>query len=123
MISNWVLVALGGGLGAVLRFAVSEAIPSEGVPWATLSVNLVGSLLLGAMTAAVATQVMSESQAMFLGMGLLGAFTTMSTYSVETIGLIEDGKWRVAVAYVLLTAAAGPILAWIGWKSGNAMLA
>ncbi len=123
MISNWVLVALGGGLGAVLRFAVSEAIPSEDVPWATLSVNLVGSLLLGAMTAAVATQVMSESQAMFLGMGLLGAFTTMSTYSVETIGLIEDGKWRIAVAYVLLTAAAGPMLAWIGWKSGSAMLA
>lgn len=123
MISNWVLVALGGGLGAVLRFAVSEAIPSEDVPWATLSVNLVGSLLLGAMTAAVATQVMSESQAMFLGMGLLGAFTTMSTYSVETIGLIEDGKWRIAAAYVLLTAAAGPVLAWIGWKSGHAMLA
>ena len=71
MISNWVLVALGGGLGAVLRFAVSEAIPSEDVPWATLSVNLVGSLLLGAMTAAVATQVMSESQAMFLGLSLI----------------------------------------------------
>ena len=121
MLSNWMLVALGGALGAVLRFYISESMPDADFPWATLSVNLVGSLLLGAVTAATLTNALSEPQALLLGVGLLGAFTTMSTFSVETIALMEAGQWRLAGTYVVVSAVIGPLLAWVGWKGGQAV--
>ncbi len=121
MLSNWMLVALGGALGAVLRFYISESMPDADFPWATLSVNLVGSLLLGAVTAATLSNALSEPQALLLGVGLLGAFTTMSTFSVETITLMETGQWRLAGTYVVVSAVIGPLLAWLGWKGGQAV--
>jgi len=121
MLSNWMLVALGGALGAVLRFYISESMPDADFPWATLSVNLVGSLLLGAVTAATLSNALSEPQALLLGVGLLGAFTTMSTFSVETITLMEAGQWRLAGTYVVVSAVIGPLLAWVGWKGGQAV--
>ena len=122
MLSNWLLVALGGATGAVLRFYISETLPSSSFPWATLSVNLVGSFLLGVVASAALTQVISESQALLLGVGFLGAFTTMSTFSLETITLVEQGQWRTAGIYVALSSLVGPILAWTGWKGGQALL-
>ena len=121
MLSNWLLVACGGATGAVLRFYISETMPASSFPWATLSINLVGSLLLGVVASAALAQVLTESQALLLGVGFLGAFTTMSTFSVETITLIEQGEWRTASVYVVLSTLAGPLLAWVGWKGGHAL--
>lgn len=123
MLSHWLLVALGGAIGAVLRFYVSETIASETFPWATLSVNLVGSFLLGIVMAATVSNVLGEAQAMLLGIGVLGAFTTMSTFSVETVMMMEDGRWRTAGIYVATSAMIGPLLAWLGWKTGHTWLA
>lgn len=117
MVSNWLLVAVGGAAGAVLRVYLSETIPSSGFPWATLSVNLVGSLLLGAITAAALTNVVDEAAALMLGAGFLGAFTTMSTFSVETIALVDEGRWSAAGAYVIFSGLVCPIFAFLGWKS------
>ena len=122
MLSNWMLVAIGGAIGAVMRFYVSETVPTSTFPWATLGVNLVGSLLLGTVAAGALTSVLSESQALLLGAGLLGAFTTMSTFSVETITLVEAGEWRAATTYVMVSAVGGPLLALGGWKSGQAVM-
>jgi len=119
MLSHWLLVAMGGAIGAVLRFYISETLPSEAFPWATLSVNLVGSFLLGVVMAATVSNVLGETQALFLGIGVLGAFTTMSTFSFETMTMMEAGRWRVAGFYVMLSAVVGPLLAWFGWKSGQ----
>ena len=121
MFSNWMLVAVGGAVGALLRFSISEATPDTGFPWATLSVNLVGSLLLGLVAAATLTNALSESQALLLGVGLLGSFTTMSTFSVETITMMEAGHWGRAGTYVLASAVLGPVLALAGWKGGQAI--
>ena len=60
MLSHWMLVAVGGAAGAVLRFYLSETIPSDSFPWATLSVNLLGSFLLGIVAAAGLVQVNAE---------------------------------------------------------------
>jgi CrcB protein len=119
MVSHWLLVALGGAVGAVLRFYISETFPSEAFPWATLSVNLVGSFLLGIVMAATVANALGEAEALLLGVGVLGAFTTMSTFSVETMMMMEDGRWRTAGIYVMLSAVVGPLLAWIGWKNGQ----
>lgn len=120
MLSNWVLVGLGGACGAVLRYAVSVSLPSEGFPWATLTVNLVGSLLLGALTALVATQTMSEQHALLLGIGVLGSFTTLSTFSVEAVTMASEAKWASLGVYVLLTSVLAPLLALVGWKGAEA---
>jgi len=77
MVQDWALVALGGALGALLRFAVTEQVGSSTSPWGTLTVNLVGSLALGALSVGLARSVGSGGQALLFGTGLLGAFTTM----------------------------------------------
>ena len=123
MLSHWFLVALGGAVGAVLRFYLSETLPSETFPWATLSVNLVVSFLLGIVMAATLVDALGETEALLLGVGLLGAFTTMSTFSVETVMMMEDGQWRLASLYVVVSAVVGPFLAWFGWKGGQTWFA
>ena len=89
MVSDVVLVAVGGAVGAVLRWYVAESMASEPFPWATLMVNLVGSVLLGASTALLAANVLTEQQALLLGVGVLGGFTTLSTFSMETALLMD----------------------------------
>ncbi len=122
MVSQWLLVALGGGAGAVLRFYISETVPSQAFPWATLSVNLVGSFLLGVVMAASLLNILGETEALLLGMGLLGGFTTMSTFSVETMMMADEGRWMAAATYCLVSTSIGPLLAWVGWKGGQAWL-
>ena len=123
MVQDWALVAFGGALGAVLRFAVMEQVGSTTSPWGTLTVNLVGSVALGALSAALALSVVSEGQALLFGTGLLGAFTTMSTFSMDTVRLAQEGAWSSTVGYVVATAVFGPLLAWVGWKVTHAGLA
>ena len=123
MVQDWALVAFGGALGAVLRFTVMEQVGSSTSPWGTLTVNLVGSVALGALSAALALSVVSEGQALLFGTGLLGAFTTMSTFSMDTVRLAQEGAWSSTVGYVVATAVFGPLLAWMGWKVTHAGLA
>jgi len=123
MLSNWAMVGLGGAVGAMLRFYISETMPADSFPWGTLSVNLAGAVLLGVLTAAVAAQTLSETHALFLGVGLLGAFTTMSTFSVEAAMLFDEGRWTALVAYVTVTGVVGPLFALLSWKGTQHWLA
>lgn len=123
MVHDWLVVGFGGALGAVLRFIVAEQWPADEAPWATLTVNLTGSLVLGAVAAAVALSVLSDQQALLLGTGLLGAFTTMSAFSMDAVRLMQDGAWGTGAAYVMITAVGGPVLAFLGWRGVHAALA
>ena len=91
------IVALGGSLGATLRYAVSEWVSVDSFPYATLSVNLVGSFLLGVLAVGLAQNLLSANMALLLGTGVLGAFTTMSTFSVETVQMFEQGDGSSAI--------------------------
>lgn len=122
MVSDWIAVAAGGALGALLRFWVSESMPSDSFPWGTLTVNLVGSILLGVVTAAVAVNTLSDTQALLFGTGLLGAFTTLSTFSIESATLWNEQRWTELAGYISATALAGPALALLGWKATEALL-
>tara|TARA_B100001778_G_scaffold193777_1_gene159716 strand:- start:1030 stop:1383 length:354 start_codon:yes stop_codon:yes gene_type:complete len=115
-VNSYIAVALGGAIGATLRFAVSEWV---GNPQGTLVVNAVGSLLLGICMAALATEMISKELTLFIGTGILGAFTTMSTFSVETIEMWNDDSTK-AIGYVLLTMLLCPLLALAGWKAFEA---
>ena len=103
------LVALGGAFGAALRYAVSEFLTSDTFPYATLSVNLVGSFLLGILTVGLAQNLLTSNMALLLGTGVLGAFTTMSTFSVETIQMFDQGDTASAMVYVLITMMLCPV--------------
>ena len=116
----YLLAALGGGLGALARWGLSLGIPSAGGwPWATLLVNLTGCLLLGALHAVLVLRSPEPSWARpFLGVGVLGGYTTYSTFAVEVVHLVDDGAGALAAGYVLasvgggvLAVAAGSLLA------------
>lgn len=115
------LVGLGGAIGSVARWAISEAMPTSSnadVPWATVLVNLLGALLLGALMSSANSSVETET-ILFLGTGLLGAFTTMSTFGFETTRLLQEGSNVSAVIYIALNLLA-PLAAWIGWTMTEA---
>ena len=116
-----VLVGVGGAIGSVARWGVSEAMPADGtseVPWATIVVNLFGTFVLGAM---IAGALQTETLLLF-GTGMLGGFTTMSTFGVETVRLIESGSSSAASIYIALNLLA-PLTAWLGWRLSEAFLA
>tara|TARA_B110000967_G_C18879123_1_gene559992 strand:+ start:2232 stop:2603 length:372 start_codon:yes stop_codon:yes gene_type:complete len=121
MLQQLGIVALGGALGATLRYAVSEWVSVDSFPYATLSVNLIGSFLLGVLAVGLAQNLLSANLALLLGTGVLGAFTTMSTFSVETVQMFEQGQGSSAIVYVVLTMILGPILALLGWKIGESI--
>ena len=122
MLQQVFMVALGGGIGAALRYLTSEWISNEGFPYATLAVNLVGSFLMGTLAIALAEQVISKDLALLFGTGLLGGLTTMSAFSVETIRLIEEQQTGIAASYVGLTMVLCPLLAFIGWRLSETIL-
>jgi CrcB protein len=101
----------------------TEGVSNEGFPYATLAVNLVGSFLMGALAIALAEQVISRDLALLFGTGLLGGLTTMSAFSVETIRLIEEQQTSIAASYVGLTMVLCPLLALLGWRLSETILA
>ncbi|MCW2701540.1 MAG: crcB2 [Blastococcus sp.] len=106
----YVLAALGGALGALLRWAVAEALPVSAVgwPWATLLVNLSGCFLLGMLSAFLAGRSPEPSWARpFLGVGVLGGYTTYSTFAVEVVSRAEEGALLLAAGYLLLSVVGG----------------
>lgn len=104
-------VSLGGAVGALLRWAVGEAAPTGGgISWATGAINVLGCLVLAALPVLGAVR-RSPTLARFLGPGVLGGFTTVSTMAIETVDLVETGDPVLAGAYaagtlVLCLAAA-----------------
>lgn len=109
---NWLLVAVGGGLGAVARYALSGWIlpftVQQKFPWPTFAVNLLGCLIAGLLFALAAKHdVLSPNLRLFLFTGLLGGFTTFSAFGLETAHLLKRGDVGVAAAYVLFSVLCG----------------
>lgn len=95
------LVGLGGAVGATLRHGVGQALDSDVFPYGTLAVNVVGSAVLAGVTALAA----GSSVALFLGVGVCGAFTTFSGFAVETVRMWETGARYRAVGNAVGTLA------------------
>jgi CrcB protein len=111
------VIAIGGMLGATARFAVVEALPTEAgrFPWATFWVNLSGSLVLGfALILLLERFPPTRYIRPFLATGILGAYTTTSTYLVETAVLIQDGHAVTGLTYGIGSLVAGLFLAYAG---------
>ena len=112
-----VSVALGGVLGAEARHAVGLLLPHDpgSFPWATLLVNVSGCLLLGALMAGLSTVPVAPRLARpFLGVGVLGGYTTFSAYALEARGLVAAGRAGLALGYVAATLVAAVVAVWAG---------
>ena len=121
MILKIALVAVAGALGAVLRYGVSglvQRITGEGFPLGTLVVNALGCFVAGFLTGALmsSTQQMREEVRVALFIGLLGGFTTYSTFAKESLAMVNDGEWARVGAYVLLTNALCLVGVWVGYR-------
>jgi len=97
---NALFVFLGGGIGSVLRYLVGMCIGSAAFPWATFAVNAVGSLSIGLFGGWASRFGWGEALRLSLMTGLCGGFTTFSTFSKESLALIESGRYGLFVLYV-----------------------
>ena len=104
-----VLVMLGGAIGAGLRYGVGLAAPralGAEFPWATLIVNLLGGLAAGLLLGfLLARGEQADPWRLFLGVGLLGGFTTFSAFSAETAWMLQRGQFSAAALYILASVA------------------
>lgn len=99
-------VGLGGFAGASGRYLLSSAFVSanQRFPWITLAINLIGSFLIGIVAEFAARTGSSDSGlTLFLKVGLCGGFTTFSSFSLEMLGLLEQGRTAAGVGYALLS--------------------
>lgn len=104
MMANFFWVALGGAIGSMGRYGISLLLvnATKSFPFATLTVNIVGSFLLGLLVMSQQQQQLGQHGFLLLGVGVLGAFTTFSTFSVEVILLAQQGEWVKAVLFAAL---------------------
>jgi CrcB protein len=120
---TYLLAALGGALGASARWAVASALPSSpgGWPWATLLVNLSGCLLIGVLLAVLlARYATSPWLRPFLATGVLGGYTTYSTFAVDTVALVDAGRPALAAGYVAASVLGGVLAVVAGLLAGRA---
>ncbi|WP_245687084.1 fluoride efflux transporter FluC [Streptacidiphilus griseoplanus] len=116
------VIALGGGIGSLGRYGLARALPTPpgGFPWATFVTNVAGSFALGLLMVYV-LDVWPPSRHVrpFLGVGVLGGFTTFSTYTVETRGLLAAHSWALAGTYAFASLAVGLAAVWAGGALGR----
>jgi fluoride exporter len=114
-------VAVAGAVGALLRWRVGVAIGLRSFPWATLAVNVVGCFALAVVLAGPAMSRWSPTTSTAIAVGLLGSFTTFSTFGWETHTLLRTDEIGRAAAYVGLSLAGGLVATALGWVVGRAV--
>jgi len=120
------LVVAGAAVGAPLRYLSDRAIQSRHdtvFPWGTFTVNVIGSLILGILAGAATAGGASPQVQLALGTGFCGALTTYSTFSYETLRLLEDDSRLFAAANVVASIVAGLGAAFVGVAIGQAIWA
>ncbi|MCP4151355.1 MAG: fluoride efflux transporter CrcB [bacterium] len=124
LIKELSIVGMGGFMGAILRYLVSgwaQTLSKSGFPFGTLAVNLIGSFVLGFVTGLSRHVIISPEIRMLVGIGMLGAFTTFSTFSYETMMLLREGAFLNAFLNIGVSLLAGLILVYLGYITGRAV--
>lgn len=120
---RYVLIALGGAIGALARFAVGSYVGNRmgtRFPYGTMLINLTGSFLIGVAMTVIAERASVNRNIVYLvPIGFIGAYTTFSTFEFETIRLVQDGQVFAAFANVGLSVLIGFAMVWLGVVAGR----
>jgi fluoride exporter len=120
---NYLLVFLGGGIGATARYWLQGIVyrfTGAGFPYGTLAVNILGCLCIGLLMAVFEERfVVNPSLRTFLTIGILGGFTTFSSFSFETLALLRDGELLLGCANVAVSVLTCLIASWVGMVIGE----
>ncbi|MGG2073493.1 MULTISPECIES: fluoride efflux transporter CrcB [Lysinibacillus] len=109
---SFIAVGIGGIFGAISRYSLSVIIPNTGpFPLTTLFINLLGCFCLAWLFTSFTKR---TPIVLGIGTGFCGAFTTFSTFSLETLLLLENGEWLQAILYVVVSVVGGLACAWLG---------
>lgn len=111
------LVMAGGALGAAMRFHFvrwTDALTGAGWPAGTFMVNVTGGLLIGLLAGILQKKGLADGWRLFLGVGILGGFTTFSAFSLEMMDLIQQGRWMGSAAYAGLSVAGSVLMLGLG---------
>jgi CrcB protein len=114
-LTSYFWVALGSALGGVARFwltMITERLVGSGFPWATVTINVLGSLVIGA----VAARDPDDIARLFVMTGICGGFTTFSAFSLQTLALLQAGQPLKALANILLSVLLCLAACWAGWR-------
>ncbi|MBO0842510.1 MAG: CrcB family protein [Nocardioides sp.] len=119
------VIAAGGAIGALARWGLATALPHgpDGFPWNTFITNITGCLLLGLLMAYVlgpgaGTRYLRP----FVGVGILGGYTTFSTYELDARGLVDVAATPLALVYLVASVALGTAAAWLGLTIGRVLV-
>lgn len=126
-LSELLAVGAGGFLGSALRYAMSGAVqrlaPFSAFPYGTLAVNVTGCLVIGVLGGlAEGRQIIGPELRLFLLLGLLGGFTTFSTFGYETLALVRDGDQLRAFGNVALHVVVGLTAVWVGLVASKVLV-
>ncbi|WP_443060819.1 fluoride efflux transporter CrcB [Streptomyces sp. NBC_00448] len=120
------VIAAGGAIGACARYGAARLWPTatDAFPWTTLGVNVVGCAIIGVFMVLI-TDVWTAHHLVrpFFGTGVLGGFTTFSTYATDVRGLVDHGHPRPALGYLALTVAAALVAVWAGAQATRRVVA
>lgn len=117
MIKNLLLVGLGGALGSMLRYVTGLLIHTRVFPYATLAVNITGSFIIGIVFAmSIQQEPLSNNWKLFLATGICGGFTTFSAFALENMGLLQNGKYGMAIAVISLSVILGIVATFLGYQ-------
>ena len=124
--SNLLILGLGGFLGAISRYLLSDYVQNlfrqTNFPYGTLAVNILGCFVLGLLTHAAGARGLLDAQTrLFLMVGFVGAFTTFSTFGYETLRFIQDGAWGLAIGNTLLNVILGLGMVFLGFVLGRVL--
>ena len=117
---RFLLVGFGGALGSMARYGVGLAaarvVPGATWPWATMTVNVVGGLLMGLLVGWLSARAGAEGETLrvFAAVGILGGFTTFSAFSLEVVLMIERRQYAAAAAYVLASVVVSAVALMVG---------
>ena len=119
------LIALGGGIGSILRFLLSAGVHNwfhKVYFWGTISVNIIGSFIIGLAWAFFEQHIEQENLRFVVMIGLLGGFTTFSSFSLESITLLKNGDFKMAISYILISNIGGISAAFLSYYAVKSLL-
>ena len=118
-IKLYLLIGLAGAIGALSRYGLTQLMSwwlGRGFPYGTLMVNVLGSLLLGMIYAGLQQQLLTEQWRLILGIGFLGALTTFSSFSLDTLLLIQQQQWLKAGLNIGLNLLLSLVAVFLGYR-------